>query len=237
MVVRLESISKRYGRQAALRTVDFSADDGTLVALLGANGAGKTTMLRIIATLTRQDRGVYRAFGVDAWPHRREIRARLGYAGHHPFIYPELTCAENLRFFARLFEIADPDPVVESALDRVGLDERHDHPASALSRGLLQRLDLARAMLHDPALLTLDEPDTGLDAGGRDLLRRLMQDRARNGCLVIFTSHALDFAIDASDRIVTLVDGEIATDQMSSNLTVNDLEAQIHGRQSEVSVA
>ena len=237
MVVRLESISKRYGRQAALRTVDFSAESGTLVALLGANGAGKTTMLRIIATLTRQDRGAYRAFGVEAWPNRRQIRARLGYAGHRPFVYPELTCAENLRFFARLFEIADPEAVVKAALERVGLADRRDQAASALSRGLLQRLDLARAMLHDPALLTLDEPDTGLDAGGRDLLRRLMQERAGSGCLVIFTSHALDFAIDASDRVVTLVDGEIASDQTSSNLTVHDLEARIHGRQREVSVA
>ncbi|CAN5774142.1 ATP-binding cassette domain-containing protein [soil metagenome] len=237
MVVQIDSISKRYGRQAALRSVHFQADAGSVVALLGANGAGKTTLLRIVATLTRQDRGTYRAFGVEAWPRRREVRARLGYVGHRPFVYPELTCAENLRFFARLFEIEDQNTAVASALERVGLHDRTDRPAASLSRGLLQRLDLARATLHDPSLLVLDEPDTGLDTSGRELLLNLMRERSGRGCLVIFTSHALDFAIDASDRIVTLLDGEIAADEQSNAVTVATINAQIHGRQQAVTVA
>jgi heme ABC exporter ATP-binding subunit CcmA len=224
----MASISKRYGRQAALRSVDFAAAAGSVVALLGANGAGKTTLLSIIATLTQADRGNYTAFGVEAWPRRREIRARLGYAGHRPFVYPELTCAENLRFFARLFELDAVDSVVAAALDHVGLADRADRPAASLSRGLLQRLDLARATLHDPALLVLDEPDTGLDAAGRDLLLLLMRERAEAGGLVVFTSHALDFALAASDRIVTLVNGEVAADDSSSMMTTSTLESQIH---------
>ncbi|MEZ4523098.1 MAG: heme ABC exporter ATP-binding protein CcmA [Thermomicrobiales bacterium] len=233
----MHAISKRYGRQAALRTVDFTGESGSVVALLGANGAGKTTLLRIIATLTQQDRGEYRAFGVDAWPRRREVRSRLGYVGHRPFIYPELTCAENIGFFARLFQLADNGELVRNALDHVGLLERADRPASSLSRGLLQRLDLARATLHDPSLLVLDEPDTGLDVAGRDLLLQLMRERAGKGCLVIFTSHALDFAIDASDRIVTLVNGEIVSDDPSASITIAGLEATIHGRRQAVSIA
>ena len=237
MAVQLESISKRYGRQAALRSVDLAADAGSVVALLGANGAGKTTLLRIIATLTQPDRGTYRAFGVDAWERRQEIRARLGYVGHRPFVYPELTCAENLRFFARLFELEDADRLIAAALDHTGLADRADRPAASLSRGLLQRLDLTRATLHDPPLLVLDEPDTGLDVAGRHLLMRMMRDRSAQGCLVIFTSHALDFAIEASDRIVTLVRGAVAVDEPSSSSTLRGLEATIHGSVQAVGVA
>ncbi len=233
----MESISKRYGRQAALRKVSFSGAAGSTVALLGANGAGKTSLLRIIATLTQQDRGAYRAFGSDAWPGRREVRARLGYVGHRPFIYPELTCAENLRFFARLFELASPDQIVNTSLEHVGLQDRADHPAASLSRGLLQRLDLARATLHDPTLLVFDEPDTGLDVAGRNLLHQLMRDRSDAGCLVLFTSHALDFAIAASDRIVALADGEVVLDSDSSLITLAGLESQINSPRPAVGVA
>lgn len=233
----MNSISKRYGRHAALRSVQFQADAGSVVALLGANGAGKSTLLRIIATLTREDRGTYHAFGVEAWPRRREVRARLGYVGHRPFVYPELTCAENLRFFARLFEIDNRDTAVTDALKRVDLHDRADRPAASLSRGLLQRLDLARATLHDPALLVLDEPDTGLDTSGRDLLLHLMRERADRGCLVIFTSHALDFAVEASDRVVTLFDGEISADEQSDRVTLASLETHIHGRGRAVAIA
>lgn len=236
VVVQMESISKRYGRHAALRSVEFAAEAGTIVALLGANGAGKTTLLRIISTLTQADRGTYRAFGVKAWPRRKEVRARLGYVGHRPFVYPELTCAENLRFFARLFELDSIDRTVDAALAHVGLQDRADRPAASLSRGLLQRLDLARATLHDPALLVLDEPDTGLDVAGRDLLRQLMRERADEGCLVIFTSHALDFAIEASDRIVTLSNGEVASDERSSTATASALETTIHAPRRAVGV-
>jgi len=233
----MESISKRYGRQAALRAVNFSGQAGSSIALLGANGAGKTTLLRVIATLTQQDRGIYRAFDVDAWTRRREVRARLGYVGHRPFVYPELTCAENLRFFARLFQLATPDQVVDASLKHVGLSDRADRPAASLSRGLLQRLDLARATLHNPTLLVLDEPDTGLDVAGRDLLRRLMRDRTAAGCLVIFTSHALDFAMAASDRIVTLVNGEVVLDDDSTAITLAGLESQINRVNHAVTVA
>jgi ABC-type multidrug transport system ATPase subunit len=114
------------------------------------------------------------------------------------------------------------------ALERVGLEDRADRPASTLSRGLLQRLDLARATLHEPSLLVLDEPDTGLDSSGRQLLSRMMRAQAGDGGLVIFTSHALDFAIGASDRIVTLSGGEIADDRPSGTASVPQLEMAIN---------
>jgi len=227
MIVEMHGVSKRYGRQAALRSVDFQADGGSVVALLGANGAGKTTLLRILATLTQPNRGSYRAFGVNAWEHRQEVRARLGYVGHRPFVYPELTCLENLIFYGRMFGLERPEDAGAAALENVGLAERADRPAASLSRGLLQRLDLARATLHTPALLVLDEPDTGLDSPGRQLLRSIMRQHAANGGLAVFTSHALEFAIDTSDRIVTLAGGEIVDDRASAAATIATLETTI----------
>ncbi len=228
MIVDMRGVSKRYGRQAALRSVDFSSDGGAVVALLGANGAGKTTLLRILATLTQTNRGTYQAFGVDAWERRRDVRARLGYVGHRPFVYPELTCSENLVFFARMFGLPEPHAVSRSALERVSLDDRADRPAATLSRGLLQRLNLARATLHNPSLLVLDEPDTGLDSAGRALLSAMMRSHAAKGGLVTFTSHALEYAIETSDRLVTLLDGEVADDRPSRLASVAGLEVLIN---------
>ena len=231
MIIQLNAISKRFGRRPALRSVNLESGGGTIVALLGANGAGKTTLLKIAATLTRPDRGTYRAFGANAFERRSEVRRELGYVAHRPFVYPELTCAENLRFFARLFDVDDPETTLSASLEYVGLADRADRPAYSLSRGLLQRLDLARALLHNPTLLIFDEPDTGLDVRGRDLLQQLMRDRAGSGCLVLFTSHALDFAVSTADRVVTLVDGAIAVDQPATTLGAKEVEQLIHHRE------
>ena len=232
MIIQLNGISKRFGRRPALRSVNLESDGGAIIALLGANGAGKTTLLRIAATLTRPDRGAYRAFGADAYENRTVVRSQMGYVAHRPFVYPELTCAENLRFFAKLFDLDDPERALEQSLDYVGLTDRANRPAYSLSRGLLQRLDLARALLHNPTLLILDEPDTGLDVRGRELLQQLMRERASSGCLILFTSHALEFAVATADRVVTLVDGEVAADQPASVIGVSDVERLIHRQQS-----
>ncbi len=233
----MQGVSKRYGRQAALRAVDLVAGGGQVLALLGANGAGKSTLLRVLATLTQPSRGTYRAFGVEAWPRRRDVRSRLGYIGHRPFVYPELTCEENLLFFARMFGIRDERKRCSDALARVGLSDRAERDAASLSRGLLQRLDLARATLHRPSLLVFDEPDTGLDSAGRTLLMSMMREHADSDGLVIFTSHALEFAIVTADRIVTLSNGEITDDRSSNVATVTGLELAINSARAQETTA
>lgn len=167
-------VSKRYGRAVVLRDVSLTIGQGECVALLGANGAGKTTLLRTFATLTRPTRGQVIAFGVDAWQERQAVRARLGVVAHQPWLYPELSCRENLRFFGTMFQLDQMTARIDESLERVGLGTRADSAAGTLSRGLLQRLNLARALLHRPAVLLLDEPDTGLDAAGRVVLARLV---------------------------------------------------------------
>lgn len=220
------NVYKRFGRNVVLRAVTFQVHPGEAVALFGANGAGKSTLLRLLATLSRPSRGDVLAFGNDAWESRDVVRARIGVVGHQPYVYPELTCAENLRFFATMFGL-NPEGVVSTALDAVGLGARAESPASTLSRGLLQRLNLARATLHLPDVLILDEPDTGLDRAGRDVLVAVVGNQVDRGGAVVFTTHALDFGLELATRATALRDGAISLDQPANLLTTADLDRDL----------
>lgn len=209
---QIEHVYKRFGAKVALRDVSLSLAGREAVALLGANGAGKTTLLRTLATLSRPTRGSVTAFGVDAWSARLEVRARIGVVAHQPYVYPELTCAENLAFFGTMFGLDDSQRRAISTLERVGLSRRADDRASTLSRGLLQRLNLARALLHEPLALVLDEPDTGLDSAGREVLSEIVRSQVSRGGGVVLTTHALDYALSLATRIVVLAGGRVVLD-------------------------
>lgn len=218
-----EHVYKRFGRQVVLRDVSLTIDPGESVALFGANGAGKSSLLRILATLSRPTRGKVEAFGEDAWKHRENVRRRIGVVGHQTFVYPELTCAENLRFYARMFGLEE-GKVVSHALDTVGLGSRGGSPASTLSRGLLQRLNLARAVLHQPAVLILDEPDTGLDSAGRQVLAEIVGSQIARDGAVIFTTHSFEFGLNLATRAISLQDGSISLDRPSSAISLDELD-------------
>ncbi len=212
-LLHIEHVYKRYGTKVALRDVSFRLVSGEAVALLGANGAGKTTLLRSLATLARPTRGTVQAFGVDAWSARAAVRAQLGVVAHQPYVYPELTCAENLVFFATMFGLPNVQARSSAALERVGLARRAGDRAATLSRGLLQRLNLARAILHEPAVLVLDEPDTGLDAAGREVLSEIVQSQVKRGGSVVLTTHALEYVLALATRVVVLSDGRVVLDE------------------------
>lgn len=226
---QVEHVYKRFGTKVALRDVSVSLAAGEAVALLGANGAGKTTLLRTLATLSRPTRGSVTAFGGDAWSARPEVRARLGVVAHQPYVYPELSCTENLVFFATMFGLADARTRAVSALERVGLDRRAGDRAATLSRGLLQRLNLARAVLHEPAVLVLDEPDTGLDAAGREVLSEIVGSQIAGGGSVVLTTHALDFALELATRVVVLADGRVVLDEARERLATDTVTQAIGG--------
>lgn len=226
-LLELEHISKRFGSKIALRDVTVRLAPGECLALLGANGAGKTTLLRTMATLSRPTRGTVRAFGVDAWQARRQVRARLGVVAHQPYVYPELTCRENLRFFGQMFALERIDERVNATLERVGLMSRSDERAATLSRGLLQRLNLARAILHEPGVLILDEPDTGLDAAGRSVLAAIVAAQVAACGSVVLTTHALDFALEQATRVVTLTGGRVALEARRAEVSIDDLRYAI----------
>lgn len=211
-MILARGVSKTFGRIAALKQVDLEVEAGERVAVLGPNGAGKTTLLRVLATLVRPTAGSLEIAGHDALTAGHAVRAAIGVVGHQPFLYDDLTVAENLRFYGRLYGIRLLERRIEEVLDFVGLALRVQERARILSRGQQQRLAIARAMLADPAVLLLDEPDTGLDVEGRRLLDRLL---APDGRTIVFSSHDRAWAKQTATRNVQLdsgrlVDGEPA---------------------------
>jgi len=171
-----DQITQRFGSELALDAVDLALDKGEHLAVLGDNGAGKTTLLRILATASRPTSGRLELFGIDGLRERPRLRALIGFVGHAPGLYPALSAAENLEFFCSLQGIGRAR--VSEVLELVGVAGVARRAAGRLSRGEQQRLAIGRAILHDPQLLVLDEPDASLDSGAADLLARVMKGRS-----------------------------------------------------------
>ena len=179
-------LTQRFGTEVALESVDLVIDGGEHLSVLGENGAGKTTLLRILATAARPTSGSLEILGLNALLERRRLRSRIGFVAHAPGLYPALSAAENLEFFCTLQGVAHTR--VAEVLDLVGLGDLARRPAAKLSRGAQQRLAIGRAVLHDPKLLVLDEPDASLDSGAGDLLARVMKGRT---AVIATHDHAL----------------------------------------------
>ena len=198
-----EGLTHRFGSEIALDDVDLTLDAGERVAVLGDNGAGKTTLLRILATALRPTSGRLHIGGVDALRDRRRLRRHIGYVAHSLGLYPALSTAENLEFFCDLHGVSHGR--VYEALDVVGLQSMASRVASRLSRGMQQRLAIARAIVHEPRLLVLDEPDASLGADAADVLEAVMRGRT-----VVFATHDHALAGRLCSRNVVLKRGRSA---------------------------
>ncbi|RIL06779.1 heme ABC exporter ATP-binding protein CcmA, partial [bacterium] len=200
----------RFGPLTALDRVDLAAPPGRITVVVGPNGAGKTTLLRVVATLVRPEGGTVHVAGADALRAPAAVRARIGVVMHRPLLYPDLTLAENLAFYARLYGLDEPAARVEVALAAAELTAFARRPVRTLSRGMAQRAAIARAVLHDPAVLLLDEPYTGLDPRSADRLDRALAAHAAAGRAVVITLHDLDRAAALAGPLVVLRRGAVA---------------------------
>ena len=223
--VTVTRVRKAYGLRPVLRDVSFEAAVGQCVAVLGPNGAGKTTLLRILATLTRPAQGSVTIAGYDALREARDVRRVVGYVGHTPLLYDELTARENLLFFARMYGLPDGEARAEALLKRVGMRSRANDRVGAFSRGQAQRVALARGILHDPRVLLLDEPDTGLDEDAVALLHDLISERVAAGKTTLLTTHTLERGLAWSDAVVALINGRVAFAGATATMTLTDLRA------------
>jgi heme ABC exporter ATP-binding subunit CcmA len=207
--VAVEDVSRHFGRRRAVTRIAFTVRSGEILGLLGPNGAGKSTMLAMLATLMRPTSGRILFGATDAAIGDARLRGRIGVLGHDLFLYPELTARENLAFFAGLYGSPDAAGAALTALGHAGLADRADDPVGSFSRGMRQRVALERALIHEPRLLLLDEPFTGLDdASAAALLARLRALRGR-GAIVILATHDLDLAEGLLDHVVFLRDGRM----------------------------
>jgi heme exporter protein A len=193
-------ITHWFGKEVALESIDLVVDAGEHMAVLGENGAGKTTLLRILATAARPTSGRLQIMGLDALRERRRLRRRIGFVAHAPGLYPALSVTENLEFFCTLQDVSRSR--VAETLAMVGLGEMADRPAGQLSRGMQQRLAIGRAILHDPKLLVLDEPDTSLGSDGAELLAAVMRERT-----VVLATHDHALANKLCQRTLVLRHG------------------------------
>ncbi len=224
-MVEIRNLKKSYTLKPVLRGINLDVRAGERVALLGANGAGKTTLLRILACLTRPGMGTVSILGLDSVQQAQQVRALVGFVAHQPYLYPELTALENLLFFARIYAVKQGRERAMTLLQRVGLERRMHERVSTFSRGQVQRLAWARALLHFPRLLLLDEPDTGLDQQGHELVDALLTEHAERGGSVLFTTHQLERVLPLADRVVILSAGRVVFAEESANLDLDVLQS------------
>ncbi len=210
--VLVHGVTKLFGRQRALAGVDLELRAGRLCALLGPNGAGKSTLLGILSTLVRPTSGTVE-YG-DGTLSPPDVRRTIGLLAHEPLVYGELTAVENLHFWAGLYSVNDASTRAAALLDEVGLDaDARLRPARTFSRGMLQRLALARALLHRPRLLLLDEPFTGLDRDGAAALARTLAAARADGQIVVVVTHDLEAIAGLCDHIAVLRRGKLTLDE------------------------
>lgn len=208
-LIRCDKVAKRFGGKRVLRDISLSVRAGEIFSLLGANGSGKTTLLRIVAGLERSDAGEVWLGPVPLSAARHEIRHYIGVVAHAPLLYDSLTAAENLRFFARMYDLNAPEDRINRLLRAFALWPRRDEPVRTFSRGMLQRLAIARSILHDPPVLIFDEPDSGLDGESLTILSGLLAEFRRGERAVMLSTHDRSLAATWSDRICELRDGRL----------------------------
>ena len=206
--VAVDGVWKFYGDYPALRDVRLEAAAGACLALIGRNGAGKTTLLRTIAGFSKPGKGAIRIFGHE--PRETETRRNIGVIGHGIAVYDELSALENLLLYSRLYGLADPRAAALRWLEETGLERVRDGLVREFSRGMRQRLAVARAFLHDPSVLLLDEPFTALDDRAIAVLQRLLREALAKGKTVIMSTHQLREALELSSHVAMLNRGQVA---------------------------
>jgi len=222
-VIEARDVSKRFGRQVALRGVDLRVSPGRTLAIVGPNGAGKSTLLRILSTLARPSSGVVLLGGVPVADDPVAARRRLGVVFEAPFLYDELTGLENLAYYARLYGLRDAASRTATLAALVGLEGRLHDRVGVYSRGMAQRLSIARALLHRPDVLLLDEPDAGLDPAAVADLPRLLRGDGVPGRAIVLTTHDLDLALTLADDVAILAGGRFVFAAPTDTLTPTTL--------------
>ena len=218
-------LRKSFGLLKAVDGIDFELKHGEFLTLFGPNGAGKTTLIKILSGLTQPTSGTAKVAGYDVSEGRPEMRKEIGVISHATALYADLTPLENMMFFARMHGLDQPEDRALKVIDEVGLSLRRNDRVRTFSRGMLQRLSIARAILHDPKILFLDEPFTGLDLHASDILKEHLQklhDRRRT---IIMTTHDISCGLEMCDKVALQVQGKFAFFENIADVNSDDFES------------
>ena len=213
-MIEVAGLVKRFGKVEALRGVDFKAADGEITGLVGPNGAGKSTTLRILCTVLRAGAGSARVGGIEVADDPKAVRRRIGVLPHNSNLYGNLSARENIAYYAALqgLEGAALTAAVATTVERLGIEPFADRRAKGFSQGQRLRVALARALVHDPDTLILDEPTNGLDVMATRVLRDVIRERRDSGCCVLFSSHVMQEVAALCDRIAIVAQGRVVVD-------------------------
>ena len=208
VIISIKKISKIFGNNVVLRNINLEIKKGEFLTIFGPNGAGKTTLIKIMSTLVNPTTGKVVIDGIDIKENPIEIRKRIGMISHEAYLYPDLTAVENLRFFGRMYGVEDLERRTDDLLKQVGLTHRKNDRVRTFSRGMKQRLSIARALIHNPSILFLDEPYTGLDQHATGMFDRILSINAKNKTRVLI-SHNIEQGVSMCDKAVILNHGKI----------------------------
>src|SRR3990172_9447233 len=222
--IKTEGLTKAFGSRLTLRGIDLQINPGESAVIFGPNGAGKTTLLKVLATIMNPSSGKVFIDGLDAKTSAEEVRRRIGIVTHHTFLYGNLTAYENLDFYGRLYDVPDRHGRICELVEMVGMTSRLHHRVSTFSRGMQQRISIARSLLHSPSIMLLDEAETGLDRQATAMLWAAMRMEGGEKRTILLTTHNLERGLEVSDRVIILDKGKIVSDGPKQGLDLAALE-------------
>jgi len=225
-MIKIRKLVKTFGHRMVLRSIDLTINEGDFVTLLGANGAGKTTLLHLVANLSKPTAGDIFINDYRLADAANQLRRFIGLVSHKTLLYDDLTANQNLRFYARMYDVPEAAERIETVLRQVGLWGRQNDPVRTYSRGMQQRLAIARAILHNPPILLLDEPDTGLDQHAADMLGNLLSAVGVSQRTILMTTHNWERGLSMGNRITILGKGKIVYDVRRQDVSVDELREQ-----------
>jgi heme exporter protein A len=228
--LKAAQISKRFGHRSVLNGVDLDIHSGEVVAIFGPNGAGKTTLIQILSTLIKPTSGTLQINDVDALKEPSRVRRRFGVVIHEPLAYLDLSPYENLKFLGKVYGVRELERRIADLLSDVGLTPFAHEPVRIFSRGMTQRFMIARALLHNPTLLFLDEPFSGLDATAKQFVLNLIEQERAQGKAILLTTHDTELGYHAASRFLFLLNGEIEVVARKTEMALKELLCEYQSR-------
>jgi len=222
--IEIKGLTKSFGDQLALRGIDLEVEQGESVVIFGPNGAGKTTLIKVLATIMNPSSGHILIDGLNPKKNAEEIRRRIGVVTHQTFLYSNLTAYENLEFYARMYDVPGRKERIHELASITGMTSRLRDRVSALSRGMQQRISIARSLLHKPTIMLLDEPETGLDRQVISMVWEALEMEGHRKRTIILTTHNLERGLEVGERMMILAQGRIVYEHLAQALDVTDLK-------------